>query len=125
MESCQRTHMEQWRCLVYACQHHWRLEKDQRKTTKTLPLLPLAYHGSTVMLNKEVCMYCRNTTPIGYGWEWEPEHDLWWDKGSLLCQYAPGARWETTKKPPSNCPFRLEHTLCHDREEHVILSATQ
>jgi len=62
------------------------------------------------MLNKRVCKRCIITRYCGYKWS-KYENDLWKD-GKVMCMhdFESFAR-KTSKSPPKDCPFLLEHIV--------------
>jgi len=66
------------------------------------------------MLKKELCKKCKNSTDFG----WVVMNDgSWWEReGEMWCPYKYIEKGESnprkiTDKPPSRCPFYLEHVI--------------
>jgi len=64
------------------------------------------------MLKKECCKRCWNSTDYG----WDESDEGWWKEGVICCPYKYIGKGEPLwisiiEKPPSKCPFFLEHVL--------------
>jgi len=63
------------------------------------------------MLKKKLCKKCWNKQLV----RWRIENEIGWKEGDVYCPgtYIDPGKWlrKTTDKPPSKCPFYLEHII--------------
>jgi len=73
--------------------------------------MSLLFRKHTIMLIKKICKKCWYST----GYTWDKADDKWWNKaGKIFCpieytEIEERIQRKITGKPPSKCPFLLEH----------------
>jgi hypothetical protein len=64
----------------------------------------------TSVLSKKICKKCIGVTAVGGAW-WNDEDEDRWSKGRVLCEFCKGWDWSIKRRPPPECPYKLEQAV--------------